>query len=152
MNEFPFTTADWDRVKVAALAIVNAGFAEDRILADSLFFELQSTLHDLRKTYGAHPALLETEADFCPEIDDSIQLYSQAITISQANNLPMDSICISYARLLIESKRDLQQARELLELCQESVQSSSDRSALVEHKELLARLSEIGESSSSECG
>lgn len=49
---------------MASLAIVNATFADDRVLAASAFVELRAVLRDLRTRYGDHPVLAETEADF----------------------------------------------------------------------------------------
>ena len=64
VDDFPFSDAEWEAVRLAALDVVNAAFAEDRTLAAAAFVELQAVLADLRARYGDHPVLAETEADF----------------------------------------------------------------------------------------
>jgi hypothetical protein len=42
MEAFPFTVAEWHRVKEAARPVVNATFAEDEVLRASCFTALQA--------------------------------------------------------------------------------------------------------------
>jgi len=143
VDEFPFTNADWGRVKDAACSIVNAQLADDDALADSMFLDLQATLHDLRGTYGDHPILLETEADFCDDTEESIRLYADALSIASENDLPTGSICLSYARLLIENQRDIAKAQMLLESCRESIHVDADSTAIGEYEELTSMLASM---------
>ncbi len=92
MLPFPFRSADWDRVKNASIELVNASAADDPSLMASLFVKLQAVLGELRAKYGEHPILLETEADFCEEEVESLELYRRALALADAHQLPKDSI------------------------------------------------------------
>jgi hypothetical protein len=46
MDDFPFTTTEWDCVKDATFPITNARLADDDALAASLFIDLQETLRN----------------------------------------------------------------------------------------------------------
>jgi len=140
MDAFPFTNSDWNRVKDATYPIVNATLADDDTVADSLFIGLKETLHELRCSYGDHPILLETEADFCSDPDESIRIYSKALNIATKFNLPTDSICLSYTRALIDSERNLNEALTLLESCREQVYANADKTDIAEHEELMTLL------------
>jgi hypothetical protein len=140
MDAFPFTNSDWNRVQDAICPIVNATLANDDAVADSLFIGLQETLHELRCKYGDHPILLETEADFCRDPDESIRLYSNALNIAKAFSLPTDSICLSYASALIDNERNLNEALTLLQLCREQVYANADKTDMAQHEELMSLL------------
>jgi len=103
MEEFPFTAAEWERVRAAAWPRVNATWAGDEILSASAFVTLQEVLHDLRAKYGDHPILLETEADFADHDVESKKLYRAAIAIADTHGLPTLSIRLSLARLLLQT-------------------------------------------------
>ena len=145
MREFPFTKADWNRVSEAARAIVNATLIDDDVLADCRFSDLRETLDDLREKYGEHPILLETEADFRHDPNEAISLYSQALAMARENGLPTETICLSYARALIENRRDLDQARELLKACHDTIHAGGDEADIRDHDDLTAVLGDAGE-------
>jgi len=92
MSPFPFSSEDWDRVKDASIELVNASAADDPNLMASRFIELQAVLGDLRAKYGEHPILLETEADFCDDDAVALALYTRALKLAKANELPTNSI------------------------------------------------------------
>lgn len=140
MDAFPFTNDDWERVKDAAHPVLAALLADDDAVHESMFIALQETLHELRRKYGGHPVLLETEADFCGDPDDSIRLYAKALNIAQKHSLPTVSICLSYARALIDSERDLDEALAVLKSCREQVYASRDESDTEEYEELATLL------------
>lgn len=140
MDAFPFTNADWERVKDASHPVLEARLADDDAVADSMFLTLRETLHDLRCKYGDHPVLLETEADFCDDSGDSIRLYKVALNLARKNSLPTASICLSYARVLIEDASNPGEARHVLESCREEVNASEDESDTTEYEELMTLL------------
>ena len=126
MDEFPFTEEEWEQVSQSGMAIGSASMMDDAALGASHFVELQAVLHDLRKRYGRHPVLLETEADFCHDPGASCALYAEALQIARDNQLPLASICISYASTLIDRTDDFTYAKQLLELCRaEALQEES---------------------------
>lgn len=140
MNAFPFTNADWDRVKNAAHPVLEATLADDDAVSDSMFIGLRETLQELRRKYGEHPVLLETEADFCSDPDDSIRLYAEALSIAQKHSLPTVSICLSYARALIDNNRSVNDAIAVLNSCHEQVYASRDEADPEKYEELVALL------------
>jgi hypothetical protein len=102
VEEFPFTDAEWDRVKEAALPLVNATFAEDDAVRASCFTELREVLGQLRARHGDHPVLLETEADFAEDDAERVALYRRAAGIAAAHRLPTLGIRLSLARVLLD--------------------------------------------------
>jgi hypothetical protein len=91
MNPFPFSESEWSRVAAATLAATNATLADDEVLSASHFVELQSVLTELRRVYGDHPVLLETEADFAAEGAERIALYEAV------KRLPSSAACQRYS-------------------------------------------------------
>lgn len=108
MSPFPFRKDDWDRVKDASIALVNAELAEDPALAAAQFAELQVVLGELRSKYGEHPILLETEADFCDDDQVAVALYEKAMLLARHSELPFDSIQSSLEALLVQMGRKAQ--------------------------------------------
>ncbi len=140
MDAFPFTNDDWDRVKDVAHPVLEARLSDDDAVAESMFLSLQETLANLRRKYGDHPVLLETEADFCDDTQDSIVLYSRALTIARENALPIVSICLSFARVLIDDADDPTEANRVLMACHEEVYRNHDESDRTEYEELATLL------------
>jgi hypothetical protein len=137
MDAFPFGTADWSRVKEAALPVVNATFAGDSLLRESLLVELRRVLWELRDKYGDHPVLLETEADYIDDPGERRALYEVAGRTASDNGLPTYSIRIALARLLLDEFRlPAQAARELRE-CEPELATHADESERKEWAELL---------------
>lgn len=102
MVAIPFTEAEWDAIKGAALRVVNASLAEDphgvpRPTRDS------STSWASRARYGYHPVQLETQADFADDNAEGIALYRRAAAVAEANGLPALNIRLSLAGLLLEA-------------------------------------------------
>ena len=135
---FPFSVADWSRVSEAARAVVNATFAGDAVLRASRFEELRRVLAELRATYGQHPVLLETEADFTDEPSQQVQMYEQAKQLAQAEGLVTYSICVSLARVLLEGVDNAEQAYRELLACRDEVVNHADESDRTEWAELKA--------------
>jgi hypothetical protein len=138
MDAFPFTEEDWSRVSEAGRAIVNATFAEDMVLHESLSEELFCVLSELRQKYGEHPAILETEADFTDDPAERIALYEQAKQAAQAGGLATYSIRISLARVLLEEVRDPGPALQELLACRDEVAAFAEESEWQEWMELQA--------------
>jgi hypothetical protein len=114
VEAFPFTDAEWDGVKEAALPLVNATFAEDDALRASCFTELREVLGELRAWHGDHPVLLETEADFTEDDAEQVALYRRAASIATAHGLPTLSIRLSLARVLLDAAEPGAALAELL--------------------------------------
>ncbi len=114
MEAFPFTDAEWEPVEDAALAIVNAGSADDDALRASLRAEMHGLLADLRERHGDHPFLLELVADYTEDDDlGRAALYRLALVIAAANDLPTFTIRLALARLLLEVGRPAAALAEL---------------------------------------
>lgn len=114
MEEFPFTQEEWDAVSRAAACIVNATGAGDDVLHAACVRDLQQVLAELRRRYGDHPVLLETEADFLEDGPECIALYEQAVRIAVGHDLPTLSIRLALARTLLNLGRPLEAHAELL--------------------------------------
>lgn len=143
MEAFPFTDEEWEPVENAALALVNAGSAEDEALQTSVRVEILELLADLRARHGDHPFLLELIADYTEDDDAGrFALYKQALDIAVANELPTFSISLSFARLLLDLGKPAL-AREKLLACEESLLGRSEREQK-EWSELLTEASSIG--------
>jgi hypothetical protein len=139
MDPFPFTERDWQRVSDAARAVVNATFADDLPLSASYLIELLDLLAELRKEYGDHPVLLETEGDFLDEPELRITAYEHALRIAEHEGLPTLTIRISMARVLIEDFGDTVRARDELATCRREMMQSVDASERREWRELMNR-------------
>lgn len=113
MKAFPFTEAEWAKVKDAALAVVNATLANDSVLSASHNIELFDVLERLRARHGDHPVLLETQADFTEDDAERIALYQCASSIAIKHGLPSFSIRLSLGRVLLEAGRQVDAAAEL---------------------------------------
>jgi hypothetical protein len=126
MEVFPFTEADWQRVKDATLAVLNASLADDAVLRASQFVEVAAVLEDLRARYGDHPILLETEADFLDQPSLRLDLYRSAIRLAEQNALPTFAIRISLARVLLEDFADPKEAAKELGVCRLELSRNAD--------------------------
>jgi hypothetical protein len=126
MEAFPFTRAEWQTVEDAALPVVKATFAEDEVLHESCFIELQCVLHSLRGRYRDHPVLLETEADFTGDPDVQRELYEQARDVAVQHGLPTASIRIALASLLLDDFNAIDAARDELTACRQEILDSGD--------------------------
>jgi len=99
----PFTEAEWDAIKGAALRVVNASLVEDFPFRASAYAVLLDKLGELRARYGYHPVQLETQADFADDNAEGIALYRRAAAVAEANGLPTLNIRLSLAGLLLEA-------------------------------------------------
>jgi hypothetical protein len=126
MEAFPFTKEEWASIMEVTHAIVNASAAEDDVLQASCFEELRCVLAALQDKYGAHPILLETEADFADEPSECVALYEQAKQGALAGGLRTYTIRISMARVLVEEMGDRARALEELLACREEVMAYAD--------------------------
>jgi hypothetical protein len=138
MKEFPFTDDDWSLVSEAARAVVNASFAKDEVLHASLLEELFCVIADLRRDYGEHPILLETEADFAHDPSERIKLYERAKESAHTGDLLTYTIRISLARVLLEELNDCGRALKELLACGDEVFDYGDESEQKEWTELQA--------------
>ncbi len=139
MEPFPFSDDEWTRVKDVAISIVNASAAEDTSVAESLFEDLKEVLGELRDTYGEHPVLLETAADFASDPQESLQLYRQAAQLAEQHDLPANSIRVSLIELLI-SLASFEEAWQVLKQAEEEVEQTADTAEVDLLNELRSRL------------
>jgi hypothetical protein len=136
MEEFPFSPDDWQRVTDAGNAIISALFMNDEALHTSRIAELQAVLDELRQTYGEHPVLLETEADFLNDVEEQIALYQHARQMAMFERLPTYTIRMSLAKLyLLELGAPGRAGIELL-ACQEEVAARADEGERAEWQQL----------------
>jgi hypothetical protein len=152
MDEFPFSQEEWSEVEDASRAIVDSLFAGDDILQASNFVLLQITLEQLKKKYGTHPVLLETEADFIDDVESQLHLYENAIRAAQENSLPTYSIRISVARILFEECNDPAKALHELLTCESEIDSSADNDDRAAWSELVAACRREAENGARESG
>lgn len=139
MDAFPFTREEWQAVRDAALPVLNATSAEDDVLYESNFIELQCVLHTLRERYGDHPVLLETEADFTHDSDTQRTLYEQARDIAVHHRLPTASIRVALAGVLLDDFNAVDAARGELTACRQEILDSGDEWEQSNWKELMVR-------------
>lgn len=125
MDSFPFSQSEWTAVKEAARPVVNACLADDDVLNASHLVRLLEVLAGLRSRYGAHPILLETEADFTEDDLRRTKLYRRAATIADAHGLPTLSIRLSLVPLLLEAG-NADAARSELQACAGEVHSADE--------------------------
>lgn len=105
MQVFAFSNEDWTRVKEVSIELTNAAPIADSCLNDSLFMELKAVFDELRAKYGQHPVLLETEADFCDDELESLELYNRALALADAHQLPKDTIQSSLHACFVRQRR-----------------------------------------------
>jgi hypothetical protein len=142
MKPFPFTEADWSKVRETGWAIVNATLVNDDVLRESAFLDLQDLLADLSARYGEHPILLETEADFADDETERFRLYERAITLALANGLPTLSIRIALSKLFLEDLGQIASAERELLACESELATHGDDYDRLEWMELTARCRE----------
>lgn len=143
MDAFPFSAAEWAPVSKAALAIVNATFAEDSVLQASHFEELCCVLSELQSKYGRHPALLETEADFTDDPNERVALYEEATQLALNGGLLTYTIRISLARVLIEEIEDPKRALQELQASRAEVAACADEDERKQWQELLETVQKL---------
>jgi hypothetical protein len=97
--------------------IVNAGFSKDEVLRAGLLGQLIDYIDNLIATYGPHPELIETKADFMESAADRHKLYRSALEIAETRSLPILSICLSYAQLLLD-EHQIVESCSLLKKCE----------------------------------
>jgi hypothetical protein len=129
MEAFPFTETEWASLKENIRCLVNATFARDDALHALLMAALAGQLRELRNRYGRHPVLLETEADFADETSERLTLYREAKRISLEEGLPILSICLSLARLLLNEAQPQAAQSELLD-CEKELVDVDERDVL----------------------
>jgi len=122
---FPFTDAEWEAIKGAALLVVNASLVEDIPMRASAYAGVLDKLGDLRARYSDHPVLLETQADFADVNAERVELYRRAAAVAEAHGLPTLSIRLSLAGLLLEAGEGWAAGSELL-ACEEEATKGDD--------------------------
>lgn len=108
-DPFPFSDTEWDRVK----------HSQTRR-------DLFRILEELRRKYGDHPVLLETEADFTKDKRRRRALYEQAIQAALAGGLDTFSIRTAFAWDLIWDFGEREQARKELLACEHELARADD--------------------------
>ena len=136
MEEFPFERFEWERVQEIVLDILNATLADDDVLARAGFCELEEYSNVLFSKYGNHPVLLETLADFAQDVDEQLGLYRRASEEALARTMPLHTIHISWARVLIEDGKP-EAALHVLESCSRDVELRADEDQKARYRDLL---------------
>ena len=137
MGAWPFSEDEWRAVSDAALAVVNAGMAEDEVLNASHLITLREVLADLRSRHGDHPWLLETEADFGDEDSERVELYEQAVRIATVYDMQTLTIRLALAQTFLNACQSAK-AREALLACRDEADDTKDSSDRQEWADLLA--------------
>ena len=125
MEAWPFSEAEWQAVRDAALAHLNAHFARDAVLRASCFLTLCEILAELRSRHGDHPVLWEKEADFTDADEERLPLYERAIRAAEADGWQTLTIRISLAEALLRLSRPTEARGELL-ACRDEMEASED--------------------------
>jgi hypothetical protein len=133
----PLEASEWARVTEITLAIVNAALADDEALARAKYLELEEYSSGLLAKYGDHPVLLETLADFCPDVVEQLELYRRASEEASARKLPLHTIHISWAGVLIEDAGRPEEALHVLEMCSRDVDLHAEDGERVEYDRLV---------------
>ena len=142
MEAFPFSQSEWSRVSDLANVLTNAAHADDRVLHQVYFIELQEQLALLAEHYGEHPTLIETEADFTHVAVERVELYEKAKRFAIQNQLPTLTIRISLARVLLGDFQQPAKARIELLACEHELVPYGDE---YYSKEWLATLAACAE-------
>ena len=137
MDDFPFEATEWARVKEITLGIANATLADDDVLARAGFQKLEEYSKVLFSKYGNHPVLLETLADFAEDVDEQLELYRRASEEALGRKLPIHTIHVSWARILIEECGKPEEALRVLELGSRDVEVWGDEAEKSEFRDLL---------------
>lgn len=116
MSPFPFTDDEWGSLEELALSFLNASFAEDLVLKESLRLDIIDLLENYLKKHGDHPVLLETIADYLEDSQERFKYYRNAIKIAELNSLPTLSIRMAFAGALLGDSQ-LKAALEMLRSC-----------------------------------
>jgi hypothetical protein len=114
MEPFPFTEQDWAAVSSAAIAVAQAGLADDDVLRQSALLDLEELITSLSGKYGEHPVLLETLADFESDPERQVTLYRRALQQAERFGLPTVTIRLALARVLLEELQNPVEAGEVL--------------------------------------
>jgi len=139
MEEFPFTSAEWQAVSEAGRKLVNATLADDAVLQEILREEFFTLLGELRSRHGEHPVLLETEADYLDDPLERKARYEAALRLAREHRLPTFTICLFYAQLLLDEFGDVHQAAEILAACRHEIECNADEYYRGEWKALVAQ-------------
>ena len=126
MTKLPYTTNEWDAIRVAAGAVTAAADAGDAEGRAARFADLRTLLGELQQKHGDHPLLWETEADFTSDPAAAAQLYRVAETLAVDAGLPTLSIRLSLARLLAEELGEPAEAREVLLACRDELPNAPE--------------------------
>lgn len=137
--DWPFSETEVFSLSEAARAVVNATLADDEVLRASRFKELRRVLIELRRKYGQHPMLLETDADFTQPPRERVALYERAKRAALAGGWPTYTIRISLACVLLEAFGDAKRAMQELEGCRDETAACADKSEMQEWQELAKR-------------
>jgi hypothetical protein len=139
MDNFPFTRDEWAVVSRAVAEVVQASMTGDEYYESAQFAVLKNLILRLRKKYGEHPVLLETEADFENDVHRQVALYERAIRIAVENALPSYSIRLSLARVLLDECDAKERALTELMACQSEALTQGDEHDRKEWRELRGR-------------
>jgi hypothetical protein len=91
----------YDCVANLACGMLNATYAEDAALHDSLYEQLRAFYEDQAKHGALHPFVVESLADYTSDRQEALRLYREALAISEPDE-PRHTILISMAERLIE--------------------------------------------------
>jgi len=125
-SQFPYTADEGNRIVEIARHLVNAGLAHDELRRAKQLAELRQYLDELIGKYGEHPILIETQADYADTFEESMALYEKAKTDSKSMGLPLLSICLSMALLVLNERDGKSRALELLQECQDEVCNANE--------------------------
>lgn len=120
--------------------MVNATMADDEIWHAAAMRRFRKAIRKLRGSYGDHPVLIETLADYLDDPARRQRLYRRAIRIAVKNNLPTWTIRLFYARLLLDDFHDGPKALVQLQRCEREITELADEYDKNSWKELMEEI------------
>lgn len=141
MGSWPFEDEDWKDWETISRRYLDAVFAKDVIIADSISREIYDLMIEWEAKYGEHPWILEKKADFAEEPEEKLELYRRALTLAVEHRHETLTIRIWMADLLLDGFDNPLDAREVLANGQHEVlKSDQDKDWIRHYEETLARI------------
>ncbi len=123
-------TAEWKELKELAVNATNAVLLDDEVLERHYCEEIRRIGNSMMALYGRSPVVLETLADFTPEVQVAKRLFEEAIQLIDHDGGDSTSPRMSLAELLLDNEGAVEEVAKLIDRVDETRLSSDDRNRL----------------------
>jgi hypothetical protein len=114
VDPWPFHDEDWKAWEAISRRYVEAVFAEDYVIADSISREMYDKMIEMERKYGEHPWILEHKADFTENPEEKLALYWRALELAVKHRHSTLTIRMWLADLLLDEFDLPNEAMEVL--------------------------------------